>query len=313
MTASSLPRRGRSPRTSRRSPGPECLGHQQVSRELLELFDQVSGWEYRKGRGGLPEVGGDLPGRGERPDAGLAVPPGGRLVVDPLAGHDILNEEPNRSGRHQQHGLDGRSDRRGQVDGCGLPDNVEQRASIQKEERPGGRCQVCHSLGERNHVAMTASRFASHWESAKNRSSECRGGLRLHSRCPRAASAASSRSMPTCSTRAAGDELIPQLLGPVREWPLPVGQFRESVEQHFCREGDDAPRAERWMRAAGARPPLAAGSTQPSNELGDDPPDPLRLARGRVTGTWIRSAAQRVRGHPLEPCGPAASPAWSNR
>jgi hypothetical protein len=51
--------------------------------------------------------------RDERPDAGLAVPPRGRQVVGPLAGHDVLNEDPDRPSRRQRPKLDGRSDRRG--------------------------------------------------------------------------------------------------------------------------------------------------------------------------------------------------------
>jgi hypothetical protein len=86
---------------------------QQVMRQLLKLVDQGSGWEYRKGRGWLPEVGGDLPGCGERPDASLAVTPGRRQVVGPLAGHDVLNEEPNRPGSRQRAEFDARSDRQG--------------------------------------------------------------------------------------------------------------------------------------------------------------------------------------------------------
>jgi signal transduction histidine kinase len=81
--------------------------HQQVAGQLLEFVDQRSGGKYRKWWGRLPKVGGDFPGRGEGADSHFSISPGGRQVVGPLGGHDILNQELNRPGGRQE--FDGRS------------------------------------------------------------------------------------------------------------------------------------------------------------------------------------------------------------
>lgn len=86
-------------------------GLQQVSRQLLKVVDQSSGREYRKRGCRLTKVGGDLPGRCERPNAILSVSSGRRQVVVPLGGHDILNEEPYSPGCGQRSEIDARSDR----------------------------------------------------------------------------------------------------------------------------------------------------------------------------------------------------------
>jgi hypothetical protein len=52
-------------------------------------------------------------------------------------------------------------------------------------------------------------------------------------------------SQSAAADNADGDELVPQALCPVREWPLPVGRVREPGEEPLGGGGDGAPRADR--------------------------------------------------------------------
>jgi hypothetical protein len=82
---------------------------------MLKVVDQVSGWEYGKGRRWPCKVGGDLPGRSERADAGLSVTPSGRQMLSPLVVHYVLHVELKRAGRRQAAEFDAGSHRQSEV------------------------------------------------------------------------------------------------------------------------------------------------------------------------------------------------------